>query len=65
MFFSSFQSSGANRIVVVPGANALSEGGDVLPAFAEASFLLLQLEIPFAAVAFALEEASKKKVFVL
>ncbi len=55
------EEGGANRIVVVPGANGLSVGSDVVPALKNASFLLLQLEIPFDAVTFALQEAGKLK----
>lgn len=56
------EDTGDNRIVVVPGSNGLCVGTDVLPALAGASYLLLQLEIPFQAVAFALHEAAKLKV---
>jgi ribokinase len=56
------EGSGDNRIVVVPGSNGCCVGQDVVPALNSASYLLLQLEIPFAAVSFALQEAAKNKV---
>ena len=58
--------SGANRIVVVPGANARLLGAHLdAAALSEAAFLLLQLEIPLSAVLHALDSAPKTVKTVL
>lgn len=61
--------AGENQIVVAPGANSTLTPEDIrhaVTALAPAAILLLQLEIPLATVAFAVEQASRlgKKVIL-
>lgn len=60
--------AGQNNIVVVPGANSCLSPEDILnarPAFANASLLLLQLEIPIETVHQAVEMAQEQRVQVI
>ncbi len=57
--------SGANRIVVVPGANAKVKGSDAFLALDKTEYLLLQLEVPMEAVVEVLTRAGPSVVTVL